>query len=148
MSLFLHDINDIFFEGGKFLYYTKLQNNQVNVIFKVLHELMWVLFVILWLITRLYIFPLNVIAFILQKSLIHQVNRPSFALLIGLSWITNAMNVYWFTVIINLNNFKRWCNLYSYFSGLWWQFSEYYLAKVKLMISVQKMTRNISNDHL
>ena len=81
----------------------------MNVIFKVLHELMWVLFVILWLITRLYIFPLNVIAFILQQSLIqiHQVNRPSFALLIGLSWITNAMNVYWFTVIINLNNFKR-----------------------------------------
>ena len=100
-------MNDIFFEGGKFFYYTKLQNNQVNVIFQVLHEFMWILFVILWLITRLYMFPLNVITFIVQQSLIHDANRPSFALLIGLSWITNAMNVYWFTVIINFNHFQH-----------------------------------------
>ena len=143
LSLFLHDINDIFFEGGRFLYLTKLQNNQINVIFKFTYKLMWFLCVTSWFITRLYIFPLNVLAFAMQQSLIHNVNRPSFALLMGLSWITNTMNIYWFSVILLL---KKLNDVNFYFSWCWLQFSSCLLAKSTWVISFQKMTRNISKE--
>ena len=106
LTLFLHGISDTLYEGGKVLYYTKLQNNQVNFILKILHRLIWIIFVISWFITRLYIFPLNVLVFVIQQFQIHNINRPSFPLLVGLSWIVCIMNIYWFTVILLLKKTK------------------------------------------
>jgi len=102
LTLFCHDICDIFLEGTKVILYFKIQANQLKPVLELLANIGFGIFTVLWFISRLYIFPLRVIYPCACYLIKEHINVPFHLFLNSMMYMLLIMNIYWFSLIIKL----------------------------------------------
>jgi hypothetical protein len=97
MVLVVHDFSDIFLEGGKVIVYLNR--------FEMLKNIMYILLLIGWVITRLYLFPYYVIGSCIYQSVEYMPSDYLFLtrnMCIGALEILFLMHIYWFFLLLGI----------------------------------------------
>ncbi|KAI1280461.1 Ceramide synthase 1 [Halotydeus destructor] len=102
MALFLHDVCDILLEATKTLLYFKTQAGQPVKVCQTMADIGFALFSVTWFVNRLYLFPLRNIYISWSYPSDNHLDIPFLFALTCLLYLLLAMNVYWFSFILNL----------------------------------------------
>ncbi|KAL3316034.1 Ceramide synthase 1 [Cichlidogyrus casuarinus] len=97
LVLFMHDINDVFLEFGKANVYIKFRNNKYHAWHDSVGGLSYVAFVLSWIVTRLYWFPMKVLYITGWGVYISHIGREGFFFLEFniMLWLLFIMHIYW-----------------------------------------------------
>ena len=95
----LHDFNDIFLENAKLFYSLREQNGKINILFKNVVTICFILLPITWFITRIYLYPIYGI----QRSFVYP-NYSFVTLLTVFALLIYLMDLIWFAVSYSLFN--------------------------------------------
>ncbi|KAK0424921.1 hypothetical protein QR680_008927 [Steinernema hermaphroditum] len=102
--LFLHDNTDLLLEMTKLCFYTKKRTNEEYYrVLDVLGNVFFVLFALMWLIFRLYWYPLKFLYTTVYAGVYLAPQDSPFLHVIGLMLVTlQLMNIYWFNFIVRM----------------------------------------------
>jgi len=138
IAIFLHDVCDILLEGTKTSLYFKQQGNRTLRVFEHIADVGFACFAVTWFVTRLYFFPLRHIyissVYLDEKN----IRVPFIFLLNTLLYVLLAMNIYWFSFILNL--------LYKVITGQELEDNRDYEEEERLEQENQKQTKDASNQ--
>ncbi|CAH8458967.1 unnamed protein product [Schistosoma turkestanicum] len=104
LTLFLHDICDVFLEFGKVNVYLRIRHGKTYSIHMTIANIFFALFATSWVVLRLYLFPLKVLYSTSWGAYISLVGRENRGFLFFnlLLWSLFVMHIYWFTFIVRM----------------------------------------------
>ncbi|XP_051828425.1 ceramide synthase 4-like [Antechinus flavipes] len=93
MVLLLHDVTDIFLEAGKMLNYAK---------WRVAQDIVFVIFALMFIITRIFFFPVRVIYIIVCFFETNGLKSVVYYLCLTLLLVVMSLNVFWSSLILKM----------------------------------------------
>ncbi|CAH8488798.1 unnamed protein product [Schistosoma rodhaini] len=104
LTLFLHDLCDVFLEISKINVYLRIRRGKPYAIHMTIANIFFALFATSWVVLRLYLFPLKVLYASSWGAYICLVGRENRGFLFFnlLLWGLFVMHIYWFTFIVRM----------------------------------------------